>query len=123
MKYFLSRLQRPRLKGSTRALHQLLFRQNASLQSTDRSIDPGILFLGATVEEGKDQGGSDKHGNSRQAANPKRPPFFVDCCHHLLVSVSIFLGKAQPLSNLVRDVFAPYLRTHPRQQFVWVEGQ
>ena len=46
-------------------------------------------------------------GDRDQAANPKRPPFFVDRCYYLLSSVSIFLGKAQPLSKLVGDGFVP----------------
>src|SRR5271156_938059 len=49
----------------TRSFHQLLLRQHATLQSGDRSINPGILLLGATVEEEKDHGGNDKHGNGR----------------------------------------------------------
>src|SRR4029077_18968331 len=105
-------------KDPTRAFHQLLLRQHASLQSSDRSIDPGILFLGATVKQEKDQTSNDKHGNTRQAANPKCPPFFVDSCHHPLGSVSIFLGTAQPLAKLVRDGFIPQLRTDPRPQFL-----
>jgi hypothetical protein len=38
-----------------RAFHQLLLRQYAGLQSSDRCIDPDILFLGAKVEEEKAQ--------------------------------------------------------------------
>jgi hypothetical protein len=101
----------------------MLLRQHAGLQSGDRRIDAGVLLLGATVEEEKDQTSNNKHGNTRQAANPKRPPFFVDRCHHLLRSISTFFGNAQPLSKPVRDVFVSQLRTHPRQQFVWIEGQ
>src|SRR5207302_8596185 len=105
-----------------RALHQLLLRQCAILQSSDGSIDTGILLLGTTVEKERDQTSNDKDGNSRQAAKSKCPPFFVDRCHHLLGSVSIFLGKTQPLSKFVRDRLIPKLRAKPRQQFMWVEG-
>jgi hypothetical protein len=59
-------------QGPTRAFHQPLFRQDARLQSTDHRINAGILFLGASVEEERDQGSSDKHGNGRQAAKAKR---------------------------------------------------
>lgn len=97
----------PVFKGPTGAFHQLLLCQYASLQSGDRSIDSGILFLSATIEEEKDHTSNDKHGNSRQAANPKRPPFFIDGCHDLPGGISILLGKAQPFPKLVRDVFAP----------------
>src|SRR5258708_17383394 len=64
--------------------------RHARLQSSDCRIDPGILFLGVTVEVEKDQGSNDKHGSSRQAANPKLPAFFVDCCHDLLGTAPIF---------------------------------
>src|SRR5208282_3679499 len=37
-----------------RALHQLLLRQHAGLQSSNGRVDPRILLLGTTVEEDKD---------------------------------------------------------------------
>jgi hypothetical protein len=94
-------------KGPTRTFHQLLLCENARPQSSDCRIDPGFQFLGARIEEEKDQESNDKDGNGCQSANPKRPPVFVDWCHDLLGSVPIFLGKAQPLSKLVRDGFTP----------------
>jgi len=54
-----------------------LLRQHAGLQSGDRCIDAGILIMGATVEEEKDQTSNDKHRHTRQAATPKCPPFRV----------------------------------------------
>jgi hypothetical protein len=90
-----------------------LFCQDARLQSSNRRIDAGILFLSTTVEEQKDQGNNDQHCDNRQTAKPKRPALFVDCLHHLLGCVSIFLGKAQPLAKLLHNRLIPQLHTHP----------
>src|SRR5271169_1447632 len=105
-------------KRPARAFHQPLFCQHAGLQSSDCSIDAGILLLAAKVEKEKDHGGNDNNGNSHQSANPQRPASLVDRCHHLPGSVSIFLGKAELFSKLVRSRFIAQLRTNPRQQFM-----
>ncbi len=66
------------LKTTARTLYQPLLGQHAGLQSSDRSVDPGILLLVVAIREEEDQRSDHKHGNCYQSANAERPPFLID---------------------------------------------
>jgi len=80
-----------------------------------------VLFvrLVVAIREEQDQRSDRKHGNCYQSAHAERPPFLVDRGHHLLGSVSILLGNAQPLAksaqSKVMRKMEPCRDTHPRR--------